>query len=93
MDNRAEYEDEEKGSMRENVGNIFFSVECEEYGMAEIKMVIDAIPLSEQERLVINFLIEGKSKSEIAHIMNVKIPSVHSYCKRIGNKFKQYGVA
>lgn len=64
----------------------YFSVVCDEFDMIEMRMLIDSLKLSEKERVVVNLLIEGCSKPDIAKHLGVKVPSVHSYIKRIGNK-------
>lgn len=77
------------GSDRDYIrGKDYFSVECEEFDMVEMEAVIERLKLSEQERVVVNFLIAGYSKPEIAKYLGVQVPSVHSYVKRVGNKLK-----
>ena len=58
----------------------------EDYNMIEMKMLLDSLGLSENERVVVNLLIAGNSKPDIARKLGVKTPSVHSYVKRIGKK-------
>lgn len=74
------------------LGNIAFSVECEDYSMTEIAMVVEALELSERERVVVNLLMGGMDKPDIARTLGVKTPSVHKYIERIGKKMILSGV-
>ncbi len=87
MNDNSEYE--EDGN---TLGNDLFSVEVEEYSLIEIRETIEMIALSGAEDIAIRMLIDGKSKPEIAEVMGVKTPSVHSYIKRAGEKLKLAGV-
>lgn len=55
-------------------------------------MLLDSLKLSDNERVVINLLLMGKSKPDIARKLGVKTPSVHSYVKRIGKKLIAAGI-
>ena len=55
-------------------------------------MLLDSLGLSENERVVVNLLIAGNSKPDIARKLGVKTPSVHSYVKRIGKKLIASGI-
>jgi len=87
MDANSEYGEDEGNSL----GNEFFSVECEDYSMIEIRETLKALSLSGNETIAIQMLIEGKSKPEIAKALKVKTPTVHSYVKRAGEKMKMCG--
>lgn len=76
----------------DSLGNSVFSVTCEGYGMAEMKVLLEKLELSEKERIVVNLLIDGRSKPDIAQYLGIKTPSVHTYIKRIGNKLNLSGV-
>ena len=86
MDSNSEYEEEGN-----TLGNEFFSVECEDYSMIEIMETLKTLALSGNEEITIRMLIDGKSKPEIAELLNVKAPTVHSYVKRAGQKLKMCG--
>ena len=86
MDSNSEYEEEGN-----TLGNEFFSVECEDYSMIEIMETLKTLALSGNEEITIRMLIDGKSKPEIAELLNVKAPTVHSYVKRAGQKMKMCG--
>lgn len=86
MNDNSEYEEE-----GDTLGNEIFSVECEEYSMIEIRETINKLTLSGKELISIQMLIDGKSKPEIAQLLNVKTPSVHTYIKRAGQKMKLSG--
>ena len=47
--------------------------------------------LSDKERVVVNLLMAGNSKPDIARRLGVKTPSVHSYVKRIATKINLSG--
>ena len=52
---------------------------------------MDSINLSAKERVVVNLLMDGNSKPDIARYLGVKTPSVHTYIKRIGQKMNLSG--
>lgn len=87
VNSNSEYEEDE-----DSAGSSAFSVECEDYNMIEMKMLLDSLRLSENERVVVNLLIAGNSKPDIARKLGVKTPSVHSYVKRIGKKLIASGI-
>lgn len=87
INTHSEYEEE-----GDSAGASEFSVECEDYDMVEMKMLLDSLELSDNERVVINLLLMGKSKPDIARKLGVKTPSVHSYVKRIGKKLIAAGI-
>lgn len=90
------YEQLNSNSKHEEEGNSAgyseFSVECEDYSMIEMKMLLDRLDLSENERVVVNLLLMEKSKPDIARELGVKTPSVHTYVKRIGKKLIAAGL-
>lgn len=81
LNSNSEYEEE-----GDTLGNRAFSVECEDYGMVEISMVVESLNLSDRERVVVNMLMGGMEKSDIAKALGVKAPSVHKYAERIGKE-------
>ena len=87
VNSNSEYKEAE-----DSAGSSTFSVECEDYNMIEMKMLLDSLGLSENERVVVNLLIAGNSKPDIARKLGVKTPSVHSYVKRIGKKLIAAGI-
>lgn len=86
LNSNSEYDEE-----GDSLGNREFSVECEDYSMVEIRMLMDSINLSAKERVVVNLLMDGNSKPDIAKHLGVKTPSVHTYIKRIGQKMNLSG--
>jgi RNA polymerase sigma factor (sigma-70 family) len=87
INSNSEYDEEGN-----TFGNILFSVECEDYSMVEVRLLLDTLNLSEQEKIVANLLVAGMDKPDIARILKIKTPSVHSYVKRIGKKLIQSGM-
>ena len=75
-----------------SLGNSEFSVECEDYSMIEVRSLLESLKLSDRERLVVNLLMDGNSKPDIARELGVKTPSVHTYVKRIGKKLIAAGL-
>ncbi|MCC8065924.1 MAG: sigma-70 family RNA polymerase sigma factor [Clostridiales bacterium] len=69
-------------------GKVCFSVECKEFALVEFEDVIARSGLSDRERLSIQLTLRGNTKPEIAKIMNVKTPTVHSYLRRTYNKLR-----
>ena len=86
LNSNSEYEEE-----GDTAGNAALSVMCEEFNMVELRSLVDKLGLSGQERVVINLLMEGQEKPDIARRMGVQTPSVHKYVKRIGNKINLSG--
>ena len=87
MNSNSEFEEE-----GDTLGNREFSVECEDYSMVEIRMLLDELDLSDREKTVVSLLVSGNSKPEIARYLGVKTPSVHSYVKRVGKKLIASGL-
>lgn len=83
INSNSEYED--------SLGSSEFSVECEDYSMVEIRDLLSRLKLSDKERVVVNLLMAGNSKPDIARRLGVKTPSVHSYVKRIATKINLSG--
>ena len=75
-----------------SLGNSECSVECEDYSMIEVRSLLESLKLSDRERLVVNLLMDGNSKPDIARELGVKTPSVHTYVKRIGKKLIAAGL-
>ena len=86
MNDNSEYEED-----GDTLGNEMFSVECEDYSMVEIRETIKALSLAGRELITIQMLIDGKSKPEIAKLLHVSTPTVHSYINRAGRKMKLSG--
>lgn len=86
INSNSEYEDDE-----DSLGSSEFSVECEDYSMVEIRDLLSRLKLSDKERVVVNLLMAGNSKPDIARRLGVKTPSVHSYVKRIATKINLSG--
>ena len=86
MNSNSEYE--EDGN---SLGNSEFSVECEDYSMIEVRSLLESLKLSDRERLVVNLLMDGNSKPDIARRLGVKTPSVHKYVQRIAAKINLSG--
>lgn len=86
LNTHSEYEDDE-----DSLGSSEFSVECEDYSMVEVRDLLSRLKLSDKERVVVNLLMAGNSKPDIARRLGVKTPSVHSYVKRIATKINLSG--
>lgn len=86
VNSNSEYEED-----GDSLGSSEFSVECEDYSMVEIRDLISRLKLSNTERIVVNLLMAGNSKPDIARKLGVKTPSVHNYVKRIGTKINLAG--
>lgn len=81
MNDNSEYEED-----GDSLGNEAFSVTVEDYSLIEIRETLDMVALSKSEDMAIRLWVEGKTKPEIAALMKVKTPSVHTYIKRAGKK-------
>jgi len=86
LNDNSEYEED-----GDTLGNEEFSVVVADYSLIEIRETLNMIALSGAEDMAIRLWIEGKSKPEIAEIMKVKTPTVHSYINRAGKKLKLSG--
>ena len=86
VNSNSEYEED-----GDSLGSSEFSVECEDYNMVEIRDLLSRLKLSDKERVVVNLLMAGNSKPDIARRLGVKTPSVHSYVKRIATKINLSG--
>ena len=86
VNSNSEYEEDV-----DSLGSSEFSVECEDYSMVEIRDLLSRLKLSDKERVVVNLLMAGNSKPDIARRLGVKTPSVHSYVKRIATKINLSG--
>lgn len=86
VNSNSEYEED-----GDSLGSSEFSVECEDYSMVEIRDLLSRLKLSDKERVVVNLLMAGNSKPDIARRLGVKTPSVHSYVKRIATKINLSG--
>ena len=86
VNSNSEYEED-----GDSLGSSEFSVECEDYSMVEIRDLLSRLKLSDKERVVVNLLMAGNSKPDIARRLGVKTPSVHSYVKRIATKITLSG--
>tara|TARA_B100001094_G_scaffold332736_1_gene406123 strand:- start:5659 stop:6363 length:705 start_codon:yes stop_codon:yes gene_type:complete len=53
------------------------------------KHTLDSHPakLSRQEKLVVYFLVYGRARQDIAHLLNIKVTTVDSYLEKIKAKF------
>lgn len=87
LNSNSEYEEE-----GDTLGNRAFSVECEDYALVEIQLLLSTLKLSENEKKVVALLVAGNSKTEIARYMGTSTPTIHSYVKRIGKKLIQSGL-
>lgn len=88
MENGTEYEGNEERSS----GSEELAAECIEYNMVELRAALKTIAFSDREHEVIRYLMDGKSKPEIADLIGVKTPTIHSYVKRIGSKLIESGI-
>ena len=86
VNSNSEYEED-----GDSLGSSEFSVECEDYSMVEIRDLLSRLKLSDKERVVVNLLMAGNSKPDIARRLGVKTPSVHSYVKRSATKINLSG--
>lgn len=79
--------DEEGNSL----GNLAFSVICEDYSMVEVGELLQRLKLSNRERVVIDLFVEGYTEPEIAKKLGIFTSNVHTYLRRIGNKVRLSG--
>ena len=61
VNSNSEYEED-----GDSLGSSEFSVECEDYSMVEIRDLLSRLKLSDKERVVVNLLMAGNSKPDIA---------------------------
>ena len=87
INSNSEYE--EDGN---RLGNSEFSVECEDYSMIEMKMLLDRLELSENERVVVKSLLMEKSKPDIAGELGVKNTICTYLCKTYWKKLIAAGL-
>jgi len=69
-----------------------FTVECEDIKSVEFSQLLASMELNEKERVVINILMQGSSKGEVARALNVKPATVTYYIKSLAKKFEIAGV-
>lgn len=69
-----------------------FSVECEDFSSVEFKELVSSLGLNEKEKVVVNVLMQGGSKGEVAKCLNVKPATVTYYLRSLAKKFEIAGV-
>ena len=82
INSNSEFGEDEENSL----GNLSFSVECEEYSQVELQDLMDSLKLSSNEKIVASFLVKGMEKPDIAYFSGLNIWKVSEYTKRIGKK-------
>lgn len=70
-----------------------FIVECEDIRAVELRSVIQSINFSEKERIVVTVLMAGKSKGDVAKVLNCTPATANYYFKRIKEKLKNAGLS
>jgi RNA polymerase sigma factor (sigma-70 family) len=69
-----------------------FTVECEDIRSIEFSEVLASMDLNEKEKVVVNILMQGSSKGEVAKALNVKPATVTYYLRSLAKKFELAGV-
>lgn len=82
----AKAEEEGYGSL----GNAF-TVECTDYSSVELKEFIDSLDLNDRESVVVNVLLCGGTKGEIAKTLNITPATTTYYLRKIRDKFISKG--
>lgn len=72
------------------LGNAF-TVECEDYSSVELLEFIDSLDLNERERIVVNVLLDGGTKGEIARELDITPATTTYYLRKIRDKFISKG--
>ena len=70
-----------------------FTVDCEEIRALEFMDLINSLNLNEREQVVVNVLMAGGSKGEVAKALEVTPATANYYFKSIRKKFVFAGVA
>lgn len=72
------------------LGNAF-TVECEDYSSVELMDFIESLELNERERVVVNVLLCGGTKGEVAKELEITPATTTYYIKKIREKFVSAG--
>lgn len=73
-------------------GDTAFTVECDDITSVEFESLLSTMDFNEKEQIVVNILMSGGSKGEVAKYLNIAPASVTYYIRRIAKKFELTGV-
>ena len=68
-----------------------FTINCNGYDLAEVKELVAKIEFTEKERIIVNLIIEGDSKADIAADMGVTKATISYYIRQINKKLLTAG--
>lgn len=68
-----------------------FTVECEDIGSVEFDNLLSSMDFNEKEQIVVNILMSGGSKGDVAKYLSIAPASVTYYIRRIAKKFELSG--
>lgn len=71
----------------------YFTVECEDVRAFEFQELLKSLHLNEKEQVVVNVLMDGGTKGEVAKALNVTPATANYYFKSIKKKFILAGVS
>lgn len=71
----------------------YFTVECEDVRAFEFQELLKSLHLNEKEQVVVNVLMDGGTKGEVARALNVTPATANYYFKSIKKKFILAGVS
>jgi len=72
-------------------GDTSFTVECEDITSVEFENLLSTMDFNDKEQIVVNILMSGGSKGDVAKYLNIAPASVTYYIRRIAKKFELSG--
>jgi RNA polymerase sporulation-specific sigma factor len=82
------FEDDEDSNLTLKNGDIYLASKEDGYLTIELKNYLDSIYLTDSEKKVVKYLLEGYSKNDIAKILNVSKSRISCIIKNLKNKLK-----
>lgn len=67
------------------------AVECKDISFVEFENVLSSMNFNDKERIVVNILMSGGSKGDVAKYLNITPPSVTYYVRSIAKKLELSG--
>ena len=71
-------------------GHGYFTVECEDIKAVEFNEFLNSLKLSDKERVVVNMLMNGDTKGEVAKALNCTPATVAYYCNRLRRRIAPF---
>lgn len=72
-------------------GETMFSVECEDINSVEFENLLSTMDFNDKEQVVVNILMRGGTKGDVAKYLSIAPASVTYYIRRIAKKFELSG--